>query len=110
MKYLLVPVLAVAISAPVTVTLISTPAEAQVLAGRYASSASDRPARPRLSRAEIATLRAAQDEVDLLEPQVEELENQATLSPEQSARLEADRTKLEAARATVQRLEAKRGR
>lgn len=111
MKYLLVPVLVATIAAPATVTLISTPAEAQVLAGRYAARASERPARPRLSQDEVARLHTAEDEVDLLEPQIAELENQsATLTAEQSAKLEADRARLEAARATVERLHAKRNR
>lgn len=111
MKFLLVSVLAAALAAPVAVSLVPTPAEAQVLAGRYAARAAERPVRPRLSREETRRLEAARDEVDLLEPQVEELENQtANLTPEQSAKLEADRARLETARMTVERLEAKLAR
>ena len=104
---------ALSVAVPVTVTFVPTPADAQVLAGRYAARANQRPApRPPLSEREENRLYAAQDEVASLTQQIADIQAAAAtgLTAEQQTQLQAHQTRLAEQQAIVDRLEAKRNR
>ena len=114
MKLVLIAVVALSVAAPVAVTVVPTSAEAQVLAGRSAARAATRRARPALSERETERLYAAQDEVQSLTQQVEDIQAAGTaqggLTPEQTAQIQAHQTRIAEEQAVVDRLEAKRDR
>lgn len=114
MKLFLIAALALSVAAPVAVTVVPTSAEAQVLAGRGAARAATRARRPALSEREENHLYAAQEEVDTLTQQIEDIETaagaQGGATPDQAAQIQAHRTRLAEQRAIVDRLEAKRDR
>lgn len=114
MKLLLIAAVAFAVAAPTAVSLIPASAEAQVLAGRNAARAAARPARPALSEREEERLFAAQDEVQTLQQQIEDIrtsgQEQGGLTPEQTAQITERETRIAEHQQVVDRLEAKRAR
>ena len=114
MKFLVIAAVAFAVAAPAGASLIPASAEAQVLAGRYAARAAAPPSRPALSEREEARLFAAQDEVQTLQQQIEEIrtssQEQAGLTPEQTAQITERETRIVERQQVIDRLEAKRAR
>lgn len=114
MKLLFIAALALSVAAPVAVSVVPTSADAQVLAGRNAARATTRAPRPALSERELNRLYAAQDEVQTLTQQVEDIqaagEAQGGLTPAQTAQIQAHQTEIAEKQAVIDRLEAKRDR
>lgn len=114
MKPILIAAIAFAVAAPAAVSLIPASAEAQVLAGRNAARAATRPARPALTEREEERLYAAQDEVQTLQMQIEDIrtsgQEQGGLTPEQTAAIAEREARIAEQQRVVDRLEAKRAR
>lgn len=114
MKFVLIAALALSVAAPAAVTFAPTSAEAQVMAGRGAARQAERARRPALSEREENRLYAAQDEVQTLTQQVEEIqaagESQGGLTPAQTAQIQAHQAEIAEKQAVIDHLEAKRDR
>lgn len=103
-------VLAVSLAVPMTAA-IPAPAEAQVLSGRGGDTRRVRPApRPALTEREEDRLYAAEEAVEELTQQIEELEAATEPTAAQIASLAELREQLEDEQKTVDRLQRKRDR
>lgn len=113
MKRTLVVLLALAVATPVVSIPVASDAQVRVGAGAR-SSAPRRPARPRLSDAELDRLDAATDEVAQLDAWTAEITAQAEaaggLTEAQQALLDDYAERREVAQETIDRLEAKLNR
>ncbi len=112
MKRSLVIVLAAALAVP-AVSLIATPADAQVLTGRNAPRNSG-PARPALSEREENRLYEAEDQVFEIDSQLADIQAAAEaaggMTEAQQAQVAALTRRRAEAQRTIDRLEAKRNR
>lgn len=114
MKFVLIAALALSVAAPVGVTFSSTTAEAQVMAGRGAARQAARARRSALTEREESRLYAAEDRVQALTQQVEEIqaagEAQGGLTPAQTAQIQSHQAEIAEKQVVIDRLEAKRAR
>lgn len=102
--------LAIALAAPMAAA-ISTPADAQVLAGRNGDTRRLREAaRPPLTAGEEDRLFAAEEAVIALQEQIDAIEANAAATPEETASLTGLRRRLAGEQGTVDRLQRKRDR
>jgi hypothetical protein len=115
MKPFLIAAVALAVAAPAAVSFVPATAEAQVLAGRNAARAATRPSRPALTEREEERLYAAQDEVQTLETQIEDIraageQQEGGLTAEQTAQITEREARIAEHQRVIDRLEAKRAR
>ena len=110
MKTVAILIAAAALAAPMALTL-SSPADAQVLAGRNGDTRRLREAtRPALTAGEEDRLFAAEEAVFEIQGQIETLEAIEAPTPENVSSLEDLRERLEREQGTVDRLTRKRDR